>query len=111
MRTVGVSRWAMVIAVAGAIMASGLSGCVAHAHGTRTVTYPYGYAYPYPVPYPYPVKVHRHPPGHPWHHGPKTRFVYRDFPGAAVIYKGRGWGPERCDRDRFSRRSRHRADG
>jgi hypothetical protein len=73
MKTVGVSRLAIVIAVAGTIFASSASGCVVH---ERTVRWS---PHPYPVvrvaPYPYPVIVHRHPP-RAWHAGPKKPWVH-----------------------------------
>ena len=79
MKTVGVSRLAIMIAVAGTIFASSASGCVVHERTVRVAPYPYPVVKvaPYPVMKvaPYPVIVHRHPKHHwyaapkPWVHG------------------------------------------
>ncbi len=60
MKTVGISRLAMMFAVAGTIFASGASGCVVHERSVRV------------VPHPYPVVVGPYPP-RPWYAGPTPR--------------------------------------
>ena len=88
MKTVGISRLAMMVAVAGTIFASGAAGCVVHERTVRV------------APYPYPVIVGRHPP-RPWYAGPKPWFH-----GCDKRYRS-GDCHQRFEADRRDRRHDH----